>query len=484
MVEAADLLEHTHLQRTTHTCPDWILHGTLLPDGGVALVTAHNTILLAKDLELDSDSVTFQSSSFGENCILYCAKLSYETENRRLVCGAGTVFGEILVWSVLLEQSGSPVLHYRLRGHEGSIFGIDFAHTSGPSEERKTFLSSCSDDRTIRLWDISGINRGSTYREISIMEGKDEPQTEENSGTIATGWGHGARIWNTRFLPFKTYRDIQIVSTSEDLTSKLWCIDSRKGIDFLECIESHELHSGKNVWALDIDVASNTIAVGGADGRIGTIALKTKTAADKYNMEQVYEAANIPALKAPELPIQPPTEVKKENGKPAKPPKAPKPPKDHFGQYVVIDSDQFAVTTYEGNVLLYDIPTANWSRIAQWDFLKRVNLMAYWKESGILVLGGTKGTVKIVRLAAPTEPVLEWTEDATAISDFYVQRYGGELRFGIPPYPFVFPMRIFLCFDFYRYSLSSHYLNNRKEDFLAQDEHFLDRETLDCRPIT
>ncbi|RPA83444.1 YVTN repeat-like/Quino protein amine dehydrogenase [Ascobolus immersus RN42] len=433
LVRVSDLLHNTHLNRPTHSCPDWILHGTLLPEQGVALVTAHNKILLAEDLlvESESESVSFESSSFGENCILYCAKIKYELEANRLVCGAGTVFGEILVWSVPTQKLDSPTLHYRLRGHEGSIFGIDFSHSTGAIEERKTFLSSCSDDRTIRLWDVTGINQGPSYRTIAFTEDENESKGEDAPGTIATGWGHGARIWNTRFLPFESYRDIQIVSTSEDLTSKLWCIDSRKGIDFLECIESHELHSGKNVWAMDIDIDTNTIAVGGADGRIGIVTLKSKTAALKYSMEQVYELANIPALKAPELPVEPEVEVKKEDGKPAKPPKAPKPPKDHFGQYVVLDAGQFAVTTYEGNVLLYDIPTASWTKLAHFDFLKRVNLMAYWKDSGILVLGGTKGTVKVVRLSAPSEPVLEWTEDATAISDLFVHRYGDTLYLAI-----------------------------------------------------
>ena len=127
----------------------------------------------------------------------------------------------------------SQTIKHNLTDHEGSIFGIKI----DPSGH----ISSCSDDRSIKLY--------------SFNEGK----------LLATGWGHGSRIW---CLEFFSGEPLKIMSCGEDCTMRMW--EYRPGNDLLQQIDLWEnFHRGKHIWSGDVDNVELNIAVtGGADGKV------------------------------------------------------------------------------------------------------------------------------------------------------------------------------------------------------------------------
>ncbi|KAG8533184.1 uncharacterized protein KY384_001967 [Bacidia gigantensis] len=128
-------------------------------------------------------------------------------------------------------------------------------------------LASCSDDRTIKLWDIS----------ISS-----EKRPSENVGAcLGSVSGHASRIWSVRFLQHES--TLRLLSSGEDGTSQLWQVvfsQERKiesGIKFakwktkISHAHTYGYHTGKNVWASAISrLKTHVIATGGADGRVVT----------------------------------------------------------------------------------------------------------------------------------------------------------------------------------------------------------------------
>ncbi|ERS99704.1 hypothetical protein HMPREF1624_03068 [Sporothrix schenckii ATCC 58251] len=168
--------------------PDWIYDG-LLPrcraskglDGrhAGALVTAHNEIL---PLWVEqSGLIRFGAPISPSRPVLYSAQLAWAGSNKstvssggdeRLLVVAGTVFGEIVVWTCQLPTTdnvrqtdlGIDVLDV-FTGHEGSIFDVIVSpelrmsdlvgrEAEHPPQRRVRLLASCSDDRTICIWPL------------------------------------------------------------------------------------------------------------------------------------------------------------------------------------------------------------------------------------------------------------------------------------------------------------------------------------------
>ncbi|PWW78532.1 WD40 repeat-like protein [Tuber magnatum] len=205
--------------------PDWVFYAVFVPSttsasDEVVVITAHNVLL-----KYDNSSASWHELASGERCMLYSAHLLYvaadalNPQNRVLVA-AGTVFGEILLWSAAIIPSSpgicgltNPKTHYRLLGHEGSIFGVNI---SPKFHGDKCYLASCSDDRTIRIWDISQF--------------ESSPSIPDGIEIKKTGFGH-------ELAQGATYR----------------------------------LHSGKHIWSFALDFERGLLATGGADGKIGLV---------------------------------------------------------------------------------------------------------------------------------------------------------------------------------------------------------------------
>ena len=117
-----------------------------------------------------------------------------------LLLASGTVFNQVLVWNVKGQRNkdGKTEVLHRLTGHEGVIFSIDFNKVG-------SLIASVSDDRSIRLWKVTG----------SLG------QTDSKVDPLLVMFGHTARLWDVKLL------DDCIISIGEDSTCCVWSYEGQ-----------------------------------------------------------------------------------------------------------------------------------------------------------------------------------------------------------------------------------------------------------------
>jgi WD40 repeat protein len=273
---------------------DWIFDAAFSPTpehgalAQVALITAHNALirctLQSSPNSKDTAIISTETLVSGSNCILYCAHISWLSAFSCLIA-SGTAFGDIILWSSSFDSStrrnSDTKTHYIYQAHEGSVFGVQVSRSisqetlGGPSR----VLASCSDDRTVRLWNISDLeNECPSLTEIQRETGFGS--TDQSNfyapPLLAKAMGHISRIWSIHFLreEASTTHPLALASFGEDGSRIAWEVKTfakETGASRYELEQSHvnPLHVGKNIWSAAID--DGRCATGGADGVIALL---------------------------------------------------------------------------------------------------------------------------------------------------------------------------------------------------------------------
>lgn len=307
--------------------PDWILAGcasSFNNAGGCAyLVTAHNALIGLRMVDCDPSSrykkaIHLQQLATGVKSILYSAHTAQVSSSHVLIA-AGTVFGEIIVWSCFIEDpeslyfTATSSIHHFFTGHDGSIFGVEISpalpNLVGTQPGR--LLASCSDDRTIRIWDVSDCERASPRDPSAYSTDGFELRStgfgaaqELGSESCATkAFGHAARIWGVHFMPTTTVDQgkIRLASRGEDAQCLLWDLTwdpsstHTQGMQLRE-VSSFHYHTGKHLFSLSMRGVTGGIVAytGGNDGAIKTFKVDKNTKESGEIFHEIGAATALP----------------------------------------------------------------------------------------------------------------------------------------------------------------------------------------------
>ena len=280
---------------TLHHLGDWILDAAFAPavDDNprrwASIVTAHNALHVACLDEYPASTSELPPNASIEclvsrsNCILYSAHTSWLSSSQCLIA-SGTAFGDIIVWSAFTSSSGSRIgvrkqTHYTFSAHDGSIFGIQISPlVTLPGSNKETritrVLASCSDDRNVKLWDVSHLTTESTTlidMQRATGFAKSDRKLDVAPPCLARVMGHVSRIWQVRFGTEHTPELRQIQSFGEDASVITWTLHqtaTQTALPYaLKKLHTVEAHSGKNIWAVAKD-EDERLATGGADGAL------------------------------------------------------------------------------------------------------------------------------------------------------------------------------------------------------------------------
>ena len=389
--------------------PDWILAGCVSSvndqDQCAYLVTAHNALVSLHLVDGDSSSsygktIHLQQLVTGVKSILYSAH-TIQISSSHILIAAGTVFGEIIVWSCFLDKPGNfssnavSSIHHFFTGHEGSIFGVEMSPPIPCLNGNQTgrLLTSCSDDRTIRIWDISGCEHKSAQDPSAYSTDGFELRSTGfgavrelgSESCVAKAFGHVARIWGVHFMsPTAAHQGkIRLVSRGEDAHCLVWDLtweQSSTPVFHLREVSSFHYHAGKHIFSLSIRSIDNGVIVysGGADGAIKTFKVdENEIANDRSAATASHSAGN--------------TKTKKEVSLKA---------------FNFVSSDCFMGTSVNGEVQLGWVGSDNLAELGMQphiskeilcveDDLRGYSVISSLPQRGLALLGNVRGLLRL-----------------------------------------------------------------------------------------
>ncbi|GAV55513.1 hypothetical protein ZYGR_0AV01450 [Zygosaccharomyces rouxii] len=242
-----DVQEKNCIVESEKHTSEWIISGEFNSNyNQFYLLTCYDRVLTC-DLKCN---IVKKSAVYGERSILYSGSIKVVSEDKVFI-NAGTVMGGIIVWELF-----SKTLVANLIGHSGSIFYVSM-------NKDGSLVASCSDDRSVRLWDLK------SQRELSV------------------GWAHTARIWNLLFYN----DDTRLISVSEDCTCRVWDIQGAKLLQSA----IYEVHLTKNVWCVDVSEEDQLAVTSGNDGRLRLISLAEHESLQKsFTLKEVSDDSKVP----------------------------------------------------------------------------------------------------------------------------------------------------------------------------------------------
>ncbi|KAK6203263.1 WD40-repeat-containing domain protein [Scheffersomyces amazonensis] len=252
MINFADLISNKQFAVIERAINEWIITTEFLNENTLLILNSHNTIY---KIDIINNFKLIDKIHCNEKSILYSGSIRKINENK-IIIAAGTVMNGCIIW----ELNSRTMLH-NLTDHEGSIFGVKI-------DNKGQYIISCSDDRSIKLYDF------------------------QSGNLLASGWGHGSRIWNLEFFQ-DTSNGFKIMSAGEDCTMRIWQYLPNQ--DILQQLQLWEdCHRGKHIWSADIDDINLKLCVsGGADGKIRLHDLSNRGKLNNYTLNYLSQQANI-----------------------------------------------------------------------------------------------------------------------------------------------------------------------------------------------
>lgn len=396
-----ELVTFVHLAQTD--IGDWIFCAALSPSSDnesvttVLLVTAHNALINCRLNALqEAKESTFISTTTvvpGTNCVLYCAHISWLSASHCLVA-SGTAFGDVILWSAESEreQQKSAVVktHYIFQAHEGSVFDIQVSMPvpAGTLGGPHRVLATCSDDRTVRLWDISDLTCESPSMTDIQRETGFGSINQSNSYAppiLAKAAGHISRIWMVRSVLEEGPSDccqsktdpLTIASFGEDGSCIIWKVDTAVDCTGEPTYELQQqrvlpIHSGKNIWSATTHKRCG--ASGGADGLIALLPSRTDS-------PDVYEIKN-------EL-LSTPSQNDESNHH------------DAFQSYTFVDADTMVATTKQGHIITLTLCLDGTTTPERYGFYESLSTFSMTTGgSGLAFIAGIKGEVHMLSPAS------------------------------------------------------------------------------------
>jgi WD40 repeat protein len=300
-------------------------------------------------------------------CITYSMSFhGWHDDSADLILASGTVFNEILIWTVEETDHGNQDAAsrreetHRLTGHQGVILSLQFA-------EDGASLASTSDDRSVRLWKY----------------------VEHHWHCAWVSWGHSARVWSVAFS------SVGLISTAEDASARIWDLETGSQLGEIRS------YSCQSLWR--VAVYENWALIGGNDGSAKLYDLHTKAVQSlntDYNDRTVTKTVLVPD----DRPLLSSTKTESDDVPPEKGNKS----KPKVASQVIFGMafcnvrgiQYLIVTTRSGSTLALSFDNVSWSKMSPWwtssaDGIRASDglCIAINEQKSSLVVGTTRGEV-------------------------------------------------------------------------------------------